>query len=110
MLSGENVAGLVATGKELVTPSEEEIRSFLVAEVARMANLDPARLDINRAFAHYGLDSAQMLEITGQLAEWLGHKLHDSLAWEYPNIRQLSAYLAGKPVDELEMTEEFDEE
>ena len=88
--------------------TQEAIADFLVEAVSRLAELDPSEVGTDRPFAEYGLDSAQILELTGDLSELLGRELPDSLAWEYPTIHQMSAYLAGNPVEPAAMLAELD--
>lgn len=51
-------------------------------------------IDIQESFAAYGLDSAVVVSMTGELAQWIGCELGLTLLWEYPNIETLAQYLA----------------
>ena len=93
-----------------LSPKQQELQDYLVGQVATMARLARKDIEIDRPFAYYGLDSAQILELTGRLAERLEINIPDSIAWEQPTIRRLAGYLSGNPVEEPPVPAEFMEE
>lgn len=107
MSSGQSIGLETAGSKETPALTQEQLQDFLTGQVAAMAGIDQAQVDLDRAFAYYGLDSAQMLELTGRLSDVLHQGLPDSIAWEQPTIRRLSAYLAGNPMDDEELATDF---
>jgi 3-oxoacyl-(acyl-carrier-protein) synthase/acyl carrier protein len=86
---------------EARTPGLESFRErvnierWLVERVATLLKVAPFRIDVREPFAYYGLDSAQAVELAGDLESWLGRTLSPTLVWDYPNIAELSAHLAG---------------
>src|SRR5439155_6815310 len=47
-----------------------------------------------RPIANYGLHSADMVGLVGDLERWLGRTLPATLAWEYPTVEALAEYLS----------------
>ncbi|MDZ7286762.1 MAG: amino acid adenylation domain-containing protein [candidate division KSB1 bacterium] len=72
------------------------IKSWLVAHLAELLHLPAPAIDPRQNFASFGLDSAQTVSLTGDLAAWLGRPVSPTLAWEYPTIEQLANHLAGE--------------
>ncbi len=77
-------------------PTAREIRDWLVAWVAREAEIDPATIDVDDAFVNFGLSSRQAVLLSGDLEDWLGRATSESVAWDYPTIARLAAHL-GTP-------------
>jgi acyl-CoA synthetase (AMP-forming)/AMP-acid ligase II/acyl carrier protein len=75
---------------------QPRIQQWLIDRVAVMLKVAPGRIDVREPFDYYGLDSAQAVEMAGDLEQWLGRTLPATLVWDYPNIAELSAYLAGE--------------
>ncbi len=64
--------------------TEHDIQAWIVSKVAQELGEIPHEIDIGRPIASYGLDSMVMLELTGDLADWLGKSLPASLFWTNP--------------------------
>lgn len=73
----------------------ERLASWMTTWIARKANLDPTTLDRDQQFTDFGLDSLMAVSLSGELETLLGRTLSPSIAWEYPTIGELSAYLAA---------------
>ena len=58
-----------------------DIQDWIVSKVAQKLGKLPHEIDIRSPIASYGLDSLVMLELTGDLADWLGQSLLASLFW-----------------------------
>jgi acyl carrier protein len=65
--------------------------------VGRVLKIAPARLDSRRALGSLGLNSLMAMELRNRLEAALGRSLSATLAWNYPTIEALAAYLAGAP-------------
>jgi acyl carrier protein len=72
----------------------ELIQEWLTIHLAQVLDLQPQDIDPDTAFDRYGLDSMAAVTLIGDLEEWLGQELPATLAWDYPNIAELSQYLA----------------
>lgn len=77
-------------------PSLNEIRNWLIEQVASRAQVHEEEVITSEPFALFGLDSAAAVGITGELSAWLGSKLSPTLLYEYANIEALSAHLVNQ--------------
>jgi acyl carrier protein len=75
-------------------PRLEEISAWLTRRVSELANLAPDSVDAREEFVRYGLDSAAAVELIGDLEDWLGCALPTTLAWDFPTVEKMAAYLA----------------
>jgi acyl-CoA synthetase (AMP-forming)/AMP-acid ligase II/acyl carrier protein len=93
---GEPPPGRTATGRgdDASPPSGDDIRRWLVANISAETKLDPAAIDLNRPFAHFGLDSMRGLELVGKLEVWLGRRLPVTMLWNFPTIEALADRLS----------------
>jgi len=71
-----------------------EIQDWLVAYVAPILDVSPEEVDASIPFERYGLDSADAVGMTGDLADWLGFDVDPTLPYDYPTIEALSQALA----------------
>ncbi|HMA45938.1 MAG TPA: beta-ketoacyl synthase N-terminal-like domain-containing protein, partial [Frankiaceae bacterium] len=55
----------------------------------------PAGIDVRLPFDSLGVTSTEAVSIAGELEEWLGCRLPQSLLYEHVSIEDLTAYLAG---------------
>jgi len=78
-----------------------EIQRFLITELARRIEVDPASIDPRQPFERYGLDSLNALRLAVELEARIGRKLPTTALWDYPSIESLAKYLA----DELNIRE-----
>ncbi|MFM7363093.1 MAG: AMP-binding protein [Cuspidothrix sp.] len=72
----------------------EQIQTWLINRLSTELKIPPQEIDIQEAFAYYGLDSSAAIAITGELIDWLECEVEPTLFWEYPNIEELASYLA----------------
>lgn len=85
------------------SPSESQpitaqsIQQWLVSHISESLELDPQTLDVDADFTDYGLNSAEMVNVSGELETFLNRTLDPTLVLEYPNISTLSEYLANLP-------------
>ncbi|MFR9772533.1 HAD-IIIC family phosphatase [Nocardia sp. SC052] len=71
----------------------DEMRSWLVEIIARLAYLDPARIDVHRPLVEFGLGSADLVELVVELSDRVGRSLDTNLFFEHPTIAQVVAAL-----------------
>lgn len=75
-------------------PSKADIQCWLQLCIAESIHIGAEEVDVTLPFSYYGLDSVASLCISGELEIWLGRELPQTLIWDYPNIEELSAFLA----------------
>jgi acyl carrier protein len=73
--------------------STADLQHWLVTRVARAAKVDADQIDVNRSFADFGLDSMQLFELSSDLEKFLGQKVPEVVAWDYPTISLLALHL-----------------
>lgn len=74
-------------------PSVGEIQNWLVSYTAQMLEIKPEKVSVKIRFDEYGMDSAMMLGIVGDLSDWLGRDLDPILTSDYPTIETLAQHL-----------------
>jgi|RhiMetStandDraft_8_1073273.scaffolds.fasta_scaffold68566_2 acyl carrier protein len=72
----------------------EAIRGWLVGHLAELLKIAPHEIDVRTHFDRYGLDSAEVVTLTGDLEDWLGRQLSPSLLYDYLTIEDLAQHLA----------------
>jgi len=75
----------------------EVIQSWLVARLSELLEIESHEIDVREPFASYGMGSAELVSLSGELEEWLGRELSPDLAYECPTIETLARYLAESP-------------
>jgi acyl carrier protein len=93
-----------------VMRTEEEILTWLQAQVAAKLNTTPDRVDPQRDLMEYGLDSLEAVSLTGELEELLNRRIEPTLVWDHPNLAAISAFLARAPLEDEEAVPEKEEE
>jgi len=83
------------TLSESIRTDPVRLEAWLTEWISRKASLDPATMHRDTQFADYGLDSLMAVTLSGELETLLGRTLSPSIAWEYPSIGELAAYLAA---------------
>lgn len=84
---------------------EDAIRG-LVGEIVK---LPPARIDDDQPFGSLGFDSLLAIELRNRLEAATGMGFSATVAWNYPNVRDLAAYVLARlddegPLDERPVT------
>lgn len=74
--------------------SAEVIQSWLIARLAELLEIESHEIDVREPFASYGMGSAELVSLSGELAEWLGRDLSPDVAYQCPTIETLASHLA----------------
>jgi acyl carrier protein len=80
-------------------PTEEEIKTWLITNIASVVNMEPSRIDVRQTFDNYGLDSLQAVSLSGDLETWLGREISPTVVWDYPTVEQLARHLSENHVN-----------
>ena len=75
----------------------EAIQGWLIDKLAETLEIEPSQIDIGLDFEEYGLESAEAINLSGDLEEYLDRRLPPTLLWDYQNIAALAQYLANNP-------------
>ena len=73
----------------------EAIQGWLIDKLAEVLEIEPNQIDVRQDFEEYGLDSAEAINLSGDLEDYLGCRLPPTLLWDYQNIEALAQYLAN---------------
>jgi phthiocerol/phenolphthiocerol synthesis type-I polyketide synthase E len=71
----------------------DEIRSWLVGVVSKIAGTRPEDIDPSAPFDHYGINSVEAVTISGQLEDFLGAPLSPTMLYDHPTINRLASAL-----------------
>lgn len=75
-------------------PSEQVITDWLVARLATELKIQPSALGTTKTFVSYGLNSVQVVSLSGELETWLDREISPMVLWDHPTIEQLARHLA----------------
>ena len=75
------------------TQSPEALQRWLTTWLAQQLQVPVTEIDITRPFAEYGLDSVAAVELTEALQTAIEQPLSPTLAYEYPTVEAVAAYL-----------------
>ncbi len=81
--------------KEQLSPAAD-IADWLAQKVAEYLETTPESIDHERSLADYGLDSVYAVTLCGEIEDTLGIEVEPTLAWDYPTISAMSAFLTGR--------------
>jgi len=88
------------------TPSEgarrQVMETFLKSKVAETLRMPITRIDADKPFKSYGMDSLTALEFRNRVEAATGTTLSATLVFNYPTIRQLQFFLLEKLKGELD--------
>ena len=73
----------------------EAIQGWLIDKLAEVLEIEPNQIDVAQDFEEYGLESAEAINLSGDLEDYLGCRLPPTLLWDYQNIESLAQYLAS---------------
>jgi 8-amino-7-oxononanoate synthase len=78
-----------------VTAKAEIIQGWLIDKLSEILEIEANQIDVSQDFEEYGLDSAEAINLSGDLEDYLGCRLSPTLLWDYQNIEALAKYLAA---------------
>jgi acyl carrier protein len=76
----------------------EDIQAWLVAAVAKKLRTEPEKIDVKVRVTDYGLDSIEVVSLSGDLELFLEEKVSPTLVWDYPTIDLMARHLAGEVI------------
>ncbi|WP_064201988.1 non-ribosomal peptide synthetase [Brevibacillus brevis] len=73
----------------------------LIELFAKELKIDPARLEIDKEFPDYGIDSVLLAQVMNEISKWLGKDLDPTILYEYPTIETLAEWLSSNHGDSI---------
>ena len=83
------------------TPSDAELRAWLVDHLITTIGCDPEEVDVDASFADLGVGSRDSVVLSGELAELVGRPVSPVEFWQHPTVNALIGYLTT-PESEIE--------
>jgi phthiocerol/phenolphthiocerol synthesis type-I polyketide synthase A len=83
------------------TPSDADLRAWLVDYLITTIGCDPGELDLDASFADLGVGSRDSVVLSGELAELVGRPVSPVEFWQHPTVNSLIEYLTT-PESEIE--------
>ncbi len=77
--------------------SENEVRAWMIANIAERTRRDPGAVDLELPIAAFGLDSLSLLELLGELDEWLDGSI-DMAVLEGKSVSQIARRIVDESV------------
>lgn len=69
------------------------IESRIASYIAGFLGVDAAEVDMEMDVERFGLNSAVVVSLVGDLEDWLGVELSPSILYEFPTVRSVSRHL-----------------
>jgi acyl carrier protein len=74
----------------------EAVQEWIVTRVSELTGIPPNEVDVEAPIERAGLDSIQMLVMTGDLENWLGFRFRGDPLDEFPTIAALARFVAAQ--------------
>ena len=93
-----SAAGSFASAMETADPAQRRamLESAVRDAVGHVLKIPPARLDPRKTLGSLGLTSLMAIELRNRLENQVGRPLSATLAWNFPTIEAITAWLAGE--------------
>jgi acyl carrier protein len=90
--SADNRKNEQPTGYNVFEQSEA-IAAWLISKITEHLKISNNEIDIREPFSVYGLDSISIVNLSGQLENWLGCQVSPTVFYDYPTIEALAQHL-----------------
>jgi 8-amino-7-oxononanoate synthase len=95
----ETTAAEVITSTQTITIPQTgswaiQIETWLGNWLREKRQLPTTEIDTQQSFADYGLNSLEIVTLTGDLEKWLGESVSPTLIWDYPSLKGLAVHLS----------------
>lgn len=74
--------------------TQDTLRAWLVAELARMVKISEDEVDTAKPFDAYGLDSRAAVQVSGALEKVVERRLSPGILFDHETIDDLADYLS----------------
>jgi acyl carrier protein len=76
--------------------TEEKLREWLVADLARRAKIPEAEVDTAKPFEAYGLDSRTAIQVSAALEKVVERRLSPGILFDYQTVDDLADHLISE--------------
>ena len=80
-------------------PTAVTIETWLCEQLATSLNVAVETIDPDVPFDSYGLDSTEVIGLSGELEEFLQQKVSPTLLYDYPTVATLAEHLADSALE-----------
>jgi len=85
-----------------MTPTAEEIQTWIVARVSHLTNVPAAEVDAGAPLTRHGLDSVALIALAADLEKWLGYRFRQNPLVAHPTIDALARFLSDEVANQKE--------
>ena len=75
---------------------KDKIQKRIVTELNTLLAINEKDIDLKKPFSDYGLDSVQLVSLSGAIAEELNAEIEPTIMWEYPTIEEMINFLSNE--------------
>jgi 8-amino-7-oxononanoate synthase len=87
--------GKVSQTNSITSPNTaKSIENWLGKWIANELEVEVDKINPQKSFAEYGLDSVTGVRLASDLNNWLGREISPNITWDYPTIATLAQHLA----------------
>jgi len=79
--------------KSQTTPRAPEIECWIAIRLGERLAISESEIDRNTPLSAMGFASRDLVELSGDLEEWLGIPVCPTIAWEFPTVALLARQL-----------------
>jgi malonyl CoA-acyl carrier protein transacylase len=84
---------MLSSSKSKFILTINNLRDWLVNNLADMMQIKKESIDVTESFAVYGMDSLKAVQLSGDLETLLDKELPTTLVYDYPNVNSLTNFL-----------------
>lgn len=101
-----NVSKAIAIS-ESKQPNIEQVTNWIIDWMLKKLTISENRVDRNKSFADYGLDSVRAVKLADDLSNWLQREILPTVTWNFPTVDALARHLGSKEI--LQVSNQVDE-
>lgn len=79
-----------------------QVERWLAERIGHYLGRPAADVDPNTPLAEMGMDSVYALGLCGDIEDAYGLEVDPTLAWDYPTVRGITTFLAGRLVQRVD--------